>query len=100
MCNLSFTPTLPPSCWCQSSSAGARAEIDADQAAVFFQKLWKGFKTKKEAGRLRDEELILIGMKEAPQRPTEDDPLVRQNKVCRLLSLLRRLQQLAEHRCN
>ena len=47
-----------------------------------------------EAGRLRDEELILIGMKEAPQRPAEDDPLVRQNKARRLMSLLCRLMSL------
>jgi hypothetical protein len=62
----------------QSAGATARAEIDADQAAIFFQKLWKGFKTKKEANRMRDEELILIGMKEAPGRPADDDPVARQ----------------------
>jgi uncharacterized FlgJ-related protein len=65
----------------KATTASARAEIDADQAAVFFQKLWKGFKTKKEANRMRDEELILIGMKEAPQRSAEDDPVARQAKV-------------------
>ena len=62
----------------QGAGTAARAEIDADQAAVFFQKLWKGFKTKKEANRMRDEELILIGMKEAPVRAADDDPIARQ----------------------
>ena len=30
---------------------------------------------------MRDEELILIGMKEAPPRPPDDDPVTRQTKV-------------------
>ncbi len=30
---------------------------------------------------MRDEELILIGMKEAPPRSADDDPIVRQAKV-------------------
>ena len=70
-----------PSHIAKGAAVTARAEIDADQAAVFFQKLWKGFKTKKEASRMRDEELILIGMKEAPPRPPDDDPVTRQTKV-------------------
>lgn len=72
----------------KATTASARAEIDADQAAVFFQKLWKGFKTKKEANKMRDEELILIGMKEAPQRSAEDDPVARQAKVPRRCSCM------------
>ena len=43
--------------------------------------LQTGFKTKKEANRMRDEELILIGMKEAPLRAVDDDPIARQAKV-------------------
>ncbi len=30
---------------------------------------------------MRDEELILIGMKEAPPRPADDDPVARQTKA-------------------
>ena len=30
---------------------------------------------------MRDEELILIGMKEAPPRAVDDDPIARQAKV-------------------
>lgn len=86
----------------KGTAASARAEIDADQAAVFFQKLWKGFKTKKEANRMRDEELVLIGMKEAPQRSAEDDPVARQAKVQQLhLQQKKRalkLEQVREYR--
>jgi hypothetical protein len=85
----------------KGTAASARAEIDADQAAVFFQKLWKGFKTKKEANRMRDEELVLIGMKEAPQRSAEDDPVARQAKVQLHLQQKKRalkLEQVREYR--
>ena len=36
---------------------------------------------------MRDEELVLIGMKEAPQRSAADDPLVRQAKVICMRSM-------------
>ncbi len=41
---------------------------------------------------MRDEELVLIGMKEAPPRPADDDPVARQSKVSMATVVVTRLR--------
>jgi hypothetical protein len=56
-------------------------EPDPDNAAVVIQKLFRGFKTLKQARLMREEELIFIGMKEPEPKPRELDPIARQTGV-------------------
>lgn len=56
-------------------------EPDPDNAAVVIQKLFRGFKTLKQARLMREEELVFIGMKEPEPKPRELDPLARQTAI-------------------
>ena len=56
-------------------------EPDPDNAAVVIQKLFRGFKTLKQARLMREEELVFIGMKEPEAKPRELDPVARQTAI-------------------
>jgi hypothetical protein len=56
-------------------------EVDPEHAAVVIQKLFRGFKTMKQARQMREEELVFIGMKEPEPKPREQDPIRRQDDV-------------------
>lgn len=56
-------------------------ETDPDSAAVVIQKLFRGFKTMKQARLMREEELVFIGMKEPEPKPREIDPVTRQDDI-------------------
>ena len=57
------------------------AEVDPEHAAVVIQKLFRGFKTLRQARQMREEELVFIGMKEPEPKPREKDPVRRQEDV-------------------
>eukprot|EP00286_Rhodomonas_abbreviata_P017348 CAMPEP_0181334596 /NCGR_PEP_ID=MMETSP1101-20121128/26353_1 /TAXON_ID=46948 /ORGANISM="Rhodomonas abbreviata, Strain Caron Lab Isolate" /LENGTH=391 /DNA_ID=CAMNT_0023444601 /DNA_START=334 /DNA_END=1506 /DNA_ORIENTATION=+ len=56
-------------------------ETDPDSAAVVIQKLFRGFKTMKQARMMREEELVFIGMKQPEPKPRELDPVARQGDI-------------------
>jgi IQ and AAA domain-containing protein len=58
-----------------------QAETDPEHAAVVIQKLFRGFKTMRQARQMREEELVFIGMKEPEPRPRDKDPVRRQEDV-------------------
>jgi len=56
-------------------------ETDPDSAATVIQKLFRGFKTMKQARMMREEELVFIGMKQPEPKPRELDPVCRQTDI-------------------
>jgi IQ and AAA domain-containing protein len=56
-------------------------ETDPDHAATVIQKLFRGYKTIRQARMMREEELVFIGMKEPEPKPRELDPMARQEDI-------------------
>eukprot|EP00112_Aurelia_sp_Birch-Aquarium-sp1_P000787 Seg1077.3 transcript_id=Seg1077.3/GoldUCD/mRNA.D3Y31 product="Dynein regulatory complex protein 11" protein_id=Seg1077.3/GoldUCD/D3Y31 len=55
--------------------------IDRDLAATQIQKVWKGYSTRKKTVKMRDEELIFVGMKPAKQPQYKDTPMFASEQV-------------------
>jgi IQ and AAA domain-containing protein len=58
-----------------------QTETDPEHAAVVIQKLFRGFKTMRQARQMREEELVFIGMKEPEPKPRDKNPVLRQEDV-------------------
>jgi len=47
--------------------------MDQATAVILIQKMWKGFVTRKKTARMREEELVFIGMKATEEKNFQDD---------------------------
>ena len=60
--------------------------MDPDVAALIIQKNWKGYSQRKKTSKIRDDELIFIGMQPNPVSLTDykDAPMnrVKKREVC------------------
>lgn len=63
-----------------AASRGAPT-LDRDVAAITIQKVWKGYSTRKSTIKMREEELIFVGMKAGPEKEYEARPMYHADKV-------------------
>jgi len=49
--------------------------LDRDEAAIHIQRIWKGYSQRKATKLMREEELIFVGMKAAPEIPYNESKL-------------------------